>query len=199
MKFYITHYTPLVDRRVHITYQLEYAGIHDYTFIINKDREELTQKELSKFNKITPGEISLFYKHLEIYKTAPENEIIVVFEDDACLCNDFLKYLDMCLNELQNEEWDILFAGDCCNLHCTVEPGKMVKRTDDSRATGLCVLNLGVGKKLYDIFAAQETIDTPIDWWVNEILPSNNLKFFWSEPPLAMQGSGNGVFKSSLR
>jgi glycosyl transferase family 25 len=200
MKFYITHYTPLTDRRPHIIHQLESVGIYDYTFILVKDREVLTPEELSKFNKITPGEISLFYKHLEVYQTAPENEIIVIFEDDVFLCNEFLHYLNICLTELQNEpQWDALFAGDCCNLHCTVDPGRMTKRTDGSRATGLTILNSGVGKRLYDIFAKQEKIDLPIDWWLNEIVPNNDLWYYWSEPPLAIQGSANGSFRSSLR
>ena len=199
IKFYITHYTPLKDRRVHINHQLKCAGINDYTFVLTKDREALTQNDLVRFTKITPGEISLFYKHLEVYNTAPEDEIIVIFEDDSILCNDFLKHLDRCLSELQNEEWDILFAGDCANLHCNVEPDKMVKHTGGSRATGLCVLNVGVGRKIYDIFMSQSNIHAPIDWWLNELVKPYDLKFFWSEPPLAMQGSGNGLFRSSLR
>lgn len=200
MKFYVTHYTPLSSRLTHMISQLENAGIHDYHFILSKDRESLTKEELSKFNKLSPGEISLFYKHMEIYKNAPENEIIVIFEDDSCLCVDFLKYLYICLNELQNEEqWNALFAGDCANLHCQPEPGRMVKRTDGTRATGLSILNSGTGKQLYDIFTKEEKIDLPIDWWLSEIAPKNNLRYYWSEPPLVMQGSANGTFSSSLR
>ena len=137
---------------------------------------------------------------MEVYQNAPENEIVVIFEDDVFLCNDFLKYVNICLRELQQEEqWNGLFAGDCANLHCKVDPGRMTKRTDGSRATGLTILNSGAGKQIYDIFTKEEKIDLPIDWWLSEIAPKHNLRYYWSEPPLAIQGSGNGAFKSSLR
>jgi glycosyl transferase family 25 len=199
MKFYITHYTPLVERHVHITNQLKHAEINDYTVIVSKDREMLSPEELRKFININPAEISLFYKHVEVFSNAPENEVIVVFEDDSVLCKDFLKRLNICLEQLKNEEWDVLFAGECCSAHWALEPNKMVYRTDHSRGTCLYVLNLGVGKRLYDIFTKQDQISVPVDWWFNEISPKYNVKCFWSEPTLVVQGSDNGLFRTSIR
>lgn len=199
MKFFITHYTPLSERRDHIIKQMESAGITDYIFILSKDREALTPQELSKFSIITPPEISLFYKHVEIFNIAQENDIIVVFEDDAVLCDDFLKNMETCLSQLQTEQWDILFAGSCCNLHGNINPDKMVTRMNMSRGTCLYALNLGVGKRLYDLFTAQEHITCAIDWWFNHIEPVHDLKYYWSEPHLVSQGSDTGLFSSSLR
>jgi len=199
MKFFVVHYTPLVERLDHMIRNLKSIGIEEYTIIESKDRETLTPEELSKFKNITISEVSLFLKQVEIFKMDVGDEIIVAFEDDAILCADFSRRLEICLSELQNEQWDVLFSGECCNLHCEVEPGKMVKQVNQSRGACMYVLNVGVGKRLYEIFENQEIILDPVDWWFNKIQPIHDLKYFWSEPTLVLQGSDTGLFQSSLR
>jgi glycosyl transferase family 25 len=200
MKYYVTHYTPLVERKQNIIRELAYAGITEYEFILSKDRDVLTANELQKFSGITNSEASLFLKHMEVYKTdGLDNKIVVVFEDDAVLCPNFSKRLNACLLQLKNENWDVLFSGECCGLHCDVTPGKIIKATNTSRGTCMYVLNFGVGKRLYEIFNTQSVIRSPIDWWFNFINSEYNLNYFWSEPTLVEQGSDNGLFKSSLR
>ena len=201
MKFFVIHYTPLVERRVHIVKELDKAGIKDYTFILSKDREGLTQEDVSKFANISPPEMSVFCKHVEVFKASAlddDDDMVVVFEDDSVLCDDFLKNLDKCLSQLKTEQWDVLFPGECCDLHCNVEKGKLVKRTTKSRGAGLYVLNVGVGKRIYEIFTRQMKILLPVDHWFNQINPIFKLNYFWSEPTLVKQGSELNVFKSSL-
>ena len=202
IRFFITHYTPLIDRRAHMINELDNAGILNYEFIVSKDREELTPKELSKFNNITKSEISLFLKHVEIFKNAPENSVIVVFEDDSVLCPNFWENLNHCLRELKSEKWDVLFSGECCNLHTEITAGKRVYNTGFSRGACMYVLNVGAGKKLYEAFLKYNVIDIPIDWWFNKIRESLNecdFQYYWSEPTLVSQGSEIGKFQSSLR
>jgi len=198
MKYFVTHYTPLVDRKRHIIHQLMNAGVEEYKFIETKDRDVLTGDELKKFKQITISEVSLVLKHVEVFKKDIENELVVVFEDDAILCPNFKEKLDACLSQLETEKWDVLFSGECCDLHCFVEPGKLVKQTDQSRGCCMYVLNKGVGKRLYDIFKSQEQITHPIDWWFYIIQPNTGLKYFWSEPTLVAQGSGV-LFPTSLK
>lgn len=201
MKFFIAHYKPLRERHVHIVNQMKLAGINDYTFVLCKDREELTRDEFLKFEKVSPSETSLFYKHVEIFKhsdaSTSSGEIVVVFEDDAILCQNFLENLQKCLNELKTKKWDILFAGECSNMHCDVDKNHLVEKMNSSRGTCLYVLNVGVGERLSKIFEKQPKIKLPIDHWLNEINSSHKLTYYWSEPTLVKQGS-DGVFKSSL-
>jgi len=199
IKYYITHYTPLVERKKNIIRELKSAGITEYEFILSKDRDVLTELELKKFAGITNSESSLFLKHMEVFKHDCGNNIIIVFEDDAVLCPNFMERLNTCLLQLKNENWDVLFSGECCGLHCDVEPGKCIKATNTSRGTCMYVLNFGVGKRFYEIFNAKGVIHSPIDWWFNFIKPEYGLNYFWSEPTLVEQGSDNGLFKSSLR
>jgi len=199
MKYFVTHYTPLVERKKHIIKQLINAGIEKCEFIETKDRDVLTENELKKFKQIMISEVSLFLKHVEVFKQDSGEEIIVVFEDDAILCPNFNEQLDACLSQLETEEWDVLFSGECCNMHCNVDPGKLVVRTDSSRGCCMYVLNKGVGKQLYDLFLRQKEITIPVDWWFYRTQPTTGLKYFWSEPTLVDQGSTSGLFKSSLR
>jgi GR25 family glycosyltransferase involved in LPS biosynthesis len=199
MKFFVIHYTPLVERRVHIVKELDKAGIKDYTFILSKDREGLTQEDVSKFANISPPEMSVFCKHVEVFKaSALDDDMVVVFEDDSVLCDDFLKNLDKCLSQLKTEQWDVLFASESGGAHCQVEKDKLVKRTTKSRGAGLYVLNVGVGKRIYEIFTRQMKILLPVDHWFNQINPIFKLNYFWSEPTLVKQGSELNVFESSL-
>jgi hypothetical protein len=197
LKYFVTHYTPLVERKQHILQNLKDADIDEYEIIETKDREVLTQEELNKFGRINQSEISLFLKHVEIFKMDTGNDIIVVFEDDAILCDNFKTKLDACLSELQGESWDVLFSGECCKLHCDTG-GKLVKHTNKSRGCCMYVLNKGVGKRLYDIFCNQSIVTYTIDWWLNKIRSDNNLNYFWSEPTLVSQGSDTGLFQGSI-
>jgi hypothetical protein len=200
IKYYVMHYNPLVERKAHIIKQLESVGIKEYEFILTKDREVLTENELKKFSGITSSEASLLLKNVEVFKSdGLDNQMVVVFEDDAVFCHNFIERLNICLLQLKTEEWDVLFSGGCCDLHCSTDPGKMVKLMNRSRGACMYVLNFGVGKRLYEIFNSKKVITAPIDWWFNHIQSEYGLRYFWSEPVLAEQGSSTGLFNSSLR
>ena len=62
IKFFITHYTPLVERKQNMIQQLEKYGITNVEFIENYDRELLTDQDICKFASIKMSEISLFLK-----------------------------------------------------------------------------------------------------------------------------------------
>ena len=96
-------------------------------------------------------------------------------------------------------EWDIVFTGECCNLHSkNITADKIFYKSVFSRGASMYILNYNIGKKLLDIFKNDNNI-RQIDWWFNDIQSIYNLKYLWSEPTLVYQGSELGVFKSSLR
>ena len=64
MKYFITHYTPLKDRKEHIKKLLNNAEIINYEFIETYDREQLNKDDLLKFSLIFPE--SLLYIFLEL-------------------------------------------------------------------------------------------------------------------------------------
>jgi GR25 family glycosyltransferase involved in LPS biosynthesis len=196
IQYFVTHYTPLVERKQHILTQLQRAGIEEYTFIETKDRDVLVQEDVNRFKQISISEMSLFLKHVEVFKTCNLEKYVVVLEDDAILCDNFVDNLTECLKQLQCENWDVLFSAECCNLHCEMEPGRLVKQTNYSRGTCMYVLNFGVGRILCEILDASDIINRPIDLWFNGL--ADNIKCFWSEPTLVSQGTDTGLFKTSI-
>ena len=198
MNIFITHYTPLVDRKENIIKQLENENIINYEFIKKYDKEELKTIDTEKFTDIKLSEISLFLKHVEIFKKELD-DIVIILEDDAIFVNNFKNNLNDYLNKLQDIEWDILFCGECCNLHFHKENNKIFYETTESRGTCMYILNKGVSKKIYDIFNNETSITKPIDLWFNDMSKKYNLKYLWSEPILVQQGSEIGIFKSAIR
>lgn len=198
MKFFITHYTPLKNRKVHIIDQLKKHNITSYEFIESHDRENLTDTDLKKFTNMRPSIISLFLKHVEIFKKNI-NDIVIVFEDDAILVDNFNEKLSLYLDKLKNMEWDIIFSGECCNIH----PLNIYKDTIFypcllSRGTCMYILNTSTSNKLLQIFNNSSVISDAIDHWFNIINTNNLLKYYLSEPTLVIQGSENGNFNTSL-
>jgi glycosyl transferase family 25 len=203
MKVYVVHYTPLVERKVHILKELAKHNITDYEFIEIYDRDHLQPSDIAKFSKINMAEKSIFLKHIEVFKRNIENhdDIIIVLEDDSVLISQFTSDLKYCLYKLSKEKtWDITFAGESFNLHAPDrKPYQMIYESSTSRGSGMVIINAGCCKKLYNIFLNEENISLPIDHWFNYLQPKYNLKFYWTEPTLAIQGSEIGLFKTSIQ
>jgi GR25 family glycosyltransferase involved in LPS biosynthesis len=197
MKYYITHYTPLKTRKIHLVAQLNRYNITDYEFIEIYDREDLKEEEIHKFKNITMSEISLFLKHIEIFKKT-NDELTIVLEDDIIFNQDFINKLNNYLDNLP-KTWDILFTCECSDLHSNnIVSDKIYYESETSRGTCMYILNKGVSKKLLDIFNNEKETSYAIDWWFNKIKDENNLIYYWSEPTLAIQGSELGIFPGSI-
>jgi glycosyl transferase family 25 len=202
MNIYITHYTPLINRKANIIKQFENYNITDYTFIETYDKEQFMPTDFSKFTNITLGETSLFLKHIEIFIKEQDNnnDLIVVFEDDAILVDNFKEKLDIYIKELEKlQNWDIIFTADCCNLHVAKNKDEIFYRTNKNRGTCMYILNKGVSRKILQIINNEKNINKPIDLWFDVIQQKYNLSYYWAEPTIVQQGSEIGVFKSALR
>ena len=54
MKYFIAHYTPLTDRKIHILSELNKHGIKNYEFITTNDKEDVRRYDKSRFSTINP-------------------------------------------------------------------------------------------------------------------------------------------------
>lgn len=117
MKYFVTHYKPLKERKQNLLIQLKKENI-EAEFIEVFDREELTNNELKIFHQnIKPSVASLICKHIECYRRVVESyEYAVIFEDDVILEQSFEEKLKKYIKQLP-EDWDMLFIGNGCNLH----------------------------------------------------------------------------------
>lgn len=201
MKIYITHYTPLKERKENIIKQLNLYGINNYEFIEVYDRDILTKEDLDKFSHITLSETSLFLKHIEIFKKeSNNNEVVIVLEDDAIFVDNFKEKLDKYIEELKNlNNWDVIFTAECCNLHIkNIVKEQIFYSSNGSRGTCMYILNVDVCKKILNIIDNEIKICKPIDHWFNLIQIKYYLNLYWSEPTLVHQGSEIGIFKSQV-
>jgi len=196
-RIFVTHYTPLKIRKKYIEEQFAEHGIDNYIFIELFDREyNNTHDSFYKFsNNLLPSEISIFLKHMEIFRYVSDEEIIVVMEDDSILKPGFKDNLENYIFKLirSNLVWDIAFCGECCGLHIDsklIESEKIFYSSDTTRCLNLYILNAGSGKKIKEIMDNEISINKPIDCWLNDMrIKYKNLNFFWSEPTLSDQKS----------
>lgn len=197
MIFFVTHYTPLIDRKENIIKQFTKFNITNYEFIELYDKEKLNIRDIEKFIDLKLSEISLFLKHIEIFKKNI-NDIIIVLEDDAIFIEDFLEKIKYYLNNLP-KNWDIIFSGECCNMHLNYITNKIFYESNGSRGTCMYILNKNINKKLSIILENTNIINKPVDHWFDSLNKTHNLKYYWTEPVLVHQGSETGLFKSVIK
>lgn len=203
-KVFIIHYEPLTDRKKYIDSIINSLGI-PYEFIINNEKtDSLINENIVEYytfnENILPrrlglGELSVSISHLNVYKRILKENLnySLILEDDAILCENFIDYINLLFEEV--DDYDFIFLSSCCNLNTTKNTNKFLYESNLSRcATGYIVSN----KKLKEVLEISPTISTPIDAHLNHIKPLINLKFAWSEPTIITQGS-EGVYQSNLR
>ena len=202
LNFCICHYTPLSDRKISVLKQLNNNNISDFNLIEIYNKEDLSKNNLEKFDNLKLSEISLFLKHISIYeKNLYNKDYIVVLEDDFIFKDNPIINIEKIINEANNNGiWDLIFSGDCCNLHYkNVENYKNLYKTNLSRGTCMYIININTTNKLLEIFNLEKKIVKPIDHWFNYILYKYNMISYWSEPTIVMQGSEMKIFPTSLR
>lgn len=202
MKIFVAHYSKLVERKNHIIEMFKRQGITEYEFIENFDKESLTEEELSIFSNLNLSEISLFLKHIYIYKKIIEkyDEALVV-EDDIVMCDNFMNQLQKYKTQVP-KDYDIVYLGNGCNLHVdskVIRPSQHIYEIKDKRSK--CTDSYLIQKKaciqLVEYF--EKEIHLSIDWWLTEASKSKYLSIFWVEPTLVTQGSQINLFKSSIQ
>lgn len=210
MKTYIIHYTPLKERKNHMDRLLgEEWILEDVEFIVEADREALTNADLANFGSsiLRPADISLISKHRIAWKKI--KEMALIFEDDVILAPNFSDTLSKYIAELP-PDWDLLFIGDGCGLHidaAVISPYKYTysKCLEPTSWGGdgatRCTDSYIISPKCAALFAADpdRPITKPIDFYMNDLCRKYKCKVFWAEPTIVTQGSEKGLFEVSTR
>lgn len=223
-KVYVLHYTKLKERKLFLDKTFDQIGI-DVEYITDYDQEVLTDEMINEVydrskgsydskihpaygNRSTPhrilniAEISCTFKHrLAINKIASECENYgLILEDDVILCDDFPKYFDDFLNRTPSD-WDAIFMGCCAGLRVPAQhrDGSVVAYKmahPASRGGDSYMLTREAAKK---ISRTMKTFVTISDWELSYQLWLHDMNVYWWEPPLVLQGSETGLYKSTLR
>ena len=217
IKCYITHYTPLADRKVFQKTQMSEHGF-SYTFIEDFDRENLTETSTSKFclNAVSMPCVSLFLKHIEAMRliSRSDHECGYILEDDAVFSEKFPILFPQILSELPRD-YDMLFTGTSLekwNLHIPdhmQNAGQLVYKkcrgatkwggNGATRGTDSILVSKSCCAKILDYYDKlnKNNIRLPIDWWLNQTIRKLNLNVYWCEPTIVIQGSET-IFGSSI-
>jgi GR25 family glycosyltransferase involved in LPS biosynthesis len=215
MEAFVIHYTPLVDRKAHITQELTREGITP-VFIEKYDREHLTETDIARFilsHKLRIGTVSLFLKQVEAWRriASGSKEFGIIFEDDAVLTPGFVATLETYMKELPTD-YDILMINEGCNFHIPAELIVADKHVylrgvhpttwggnGGTRCLDGYVLSKKCASKFVEIFDSrtEKSISLEVDWWMNVVMRAISANVYWAEPSIVKQGSEVGLFKSS--
>ena len=215
MKILVIHYDKLVERKKHMLKQLDKAGLNDFEFISNHGKDKLTAQEKSKFKNLTDGEISLMMHHFECYKIISEKyDYAIIFEDDVILADNFQNRIEKYIAELP-EDWDMLFFGEGQGVHIPQyrqSPGVNIykKMTDlknkmpggidgSTRCADSYIVSKKCAQKIAQVINMLNVTSIPLDHLLNKINHFCKFNIYWAEPTLAIQGTSNGTFKTSVR
>ncbi|NDB28810.1 hypothetical protein EB151_04580, partial [archaeon] len=145
------------------------------------------KKGLGHYNEDSQNsERSLVLKHVSILKDVVKNnyESVLILEDDVTLCDGFVEYCNMFMEQLPND-WDVAWVGSCLNLHEPSVDGKYVYKTDrGSRCTHAFLVSGRMAKKVIDVIS---DVYLPADHFYNYLIREHNLNNYWFEPSLAIQ------------
>jgi glycosyl transferase family 25 len=203
---YVIHAKSLPERTDHIRGELHRAGI-PFEWVLDYDVGEIPIEVENKYfhpdTDLTPGQKSCALKHIVAMQRICDRgqDLALIFEDDALLVPDFMAKLKPILAE--SRHWSrprILHLGAATNFYTpasAIQPGRLVY--EGSRVRNMEAYALGAIEARARLdWLAQNPLRDPIDIAFNAGDPAMGIPFLWPEPPLAEQGSLNGVFQSSL-
>ncbi len=203
---YVIHAKSLPERTEHIRGEMDRAGIA-FEWVLDYDADEITPElDRAYFQPeadLTPGQKSCALKHIVAMQRIRDRDqdLALVFEDDALLAPGFAAKLQPVLREA--EAWPrprILHLGAATNFYTpasALKPGRLIYEGNRVRNMEAYVLGAPEAQARLD-WLARHPLNEPIDIAFNRGDPAMGIPFLWPDPPLAEQGSLNGVFKSSL-
>jgi glycosyl transferase family 25 len=203
---YVIHAKSLPERTAHIQRELDRVGIA-FEWVLDYDADEipidLDRIYFQAGADLTLGQKSCALKHIVAMQRIRDRnqDLALIFEDDALLVPDFADQLQRVLRDAQR--WPrprILHLGAATNFYTpasALEPGRLLYEGNRVRNMEAYVLGALEAQARLD-WLARHPMNEPIDIAFNRGDPKMGIPFLWPEPPLAEQGSLNGVFKSSL-
>jgi GR25 family glycosyltransferase involved in LPS biosynthesis len=196
MKIFVIHYKKLIERKNHILEQFEKYNITEYEFI-DIDRDELDGYDLTKFENLPNSYMAIGLSHLYAYNEIKNNyDEALILEDDVIFCDNFMTIFNNYLKQLP-KDYDMCFYGSCYHLH--IEPHNLIPNKNiyekslengSTRTIHCYMVSKKCAIKVCDYFDnIKYKINMATDMWLNIVARDINLKMYWAEPTISMQGS----------
>jgi GR25 family glycosyltransferase involved in LPS biosynthesis len=216
-KIFVAHYSPLKDRKEFLTKYFERNGIDIVEWVENEDypdnfwqtnSESWTRKISYAYPKVidtarrlSPQERSVALKHYRIFERIlrEDEENFLVLEDDVFFASNFVDLFNTCLGATP-KDWDVIMIGTGGNLHVPlVETGKVAYLKDHpaTRCLDSYIIRKSIVKKIMEMEDLLP-IDLPIDFELAYVFKKLDIKTYWWEPGITIQGSQNGFYKPAI-
>ena len=154
----------------------------------------------TQFRQMRMAEISLGIKHYQAWRDIEQNgyDYGIILEDDVIILPDFLENMNHNLSQTP-ADWDVICFGYGSFMRVPErERGKTVypMTPPKIKCTDSYLISGRAAKLMAD---AVLPFSQPIDWemlyWVNKL----DLKVYWWDPPLTMQGSQVGMYETLVQ
>lgn len=193
-------------RAAHIDSMLARLGLN-YEYMLDGDISDLSPELIRRW--FAPGSVmsapsavtSCTMKHLYACMSIIDRGLpgAVVLEDDIALRDDFRNVVEESLAELPEGPAIISYEDTRLRFvpYSMRRPGKVLYPGDRDRFAGAYYINAAGARAILDA-AAGGHIDRPIDLYHRMLLDKGKLRYWWTHPCVATQGSFNGLFASTL-
>lgn len=197
------------DRAASIQAQLDRVRL-DFDYMLDGDMVDIDDHVLERWfsgeMKAVSAQTSCAVKHLLCYERMVREEwpAALMLEDDALLTDDFIAVVEGVVAELERDHrlldpWYVSLENSHLRFVRGADRnrGQYLYATEKGRCTGGYMINLAMARS---VLAAAEGggLAIPIDLFIDELLPRDDVQAFWCEPTVVEQGSHSGVFASSL-
>lgn len=199
-KIYIVHYKKLVDRKKYLLNRFTELGITNYEFIEDFDRDEIDFNLIN--NNFSNSYYSIVLKstqnivkcinmsHKLIYQkiSSSDDNLALILEDDALLCDNFVEKLTEYMQTLPSD-LDLGFINNGCNFH--ISPDRIMPDTywysyHGTRTCCAYLISKNCSNKILNTFIP---FSFEIDRELCNIIKRIRLKVYWCEPTLVQDGS----------
>ena len=226
IKTIVLHYKKLTERKESVIRQLDSIGFTNYSFYEDYDSNELTDSDIEVHYVISdkdpdtwtkkvslwgpgglqhkkfcnPAEISLTIKFGKVFEllSSLNDEYFILLEDDIFLCDNFEEKFNRYM-ENTPPDWDAIYFGSGANLHPNdIKEGKVayLKKHPASRCADSIIIK---NNTVCDLAKTWFPFNLVSDWEIGYQHYLHDHQVYWWEPSLVIQGSENGIFKSTLR
>jgi len=204
-----------------ITYLKNYfKDQENITYFQPTYKDNIKQEEIDKYipnnwslhnRPLRLSEISLFLNYIYLFEKILKDHkegYFLILESDVLFLADCNKYVENILPRIIENKIDCVSIGSGCNL---IPPGiktdsvefqfvKMIK----TRCTDSLIFSYNAIQRLYDyiqsFLESGISLNQPIDNFLETFFAFNiDYLFTWVYPPLCIQGSQNGNYKSSIQ
>ena len=203
---YVIHVASEIERRKLIEKELDGKGF-ETTFILDGDISTLNTSRLNTFfsgkMKCAKATTSCAFKHILAYQDILKNKhpFALILEDDIRFYAN-IHLLDSILDEIKDRKLqDFIVSLEDSRLKYIPkskrQKGRFLYVENSGRMTGAYLIDFAGAKRILD-YVKTNKMSSPIDWFHNECIEENVVNMFWSQPPIAVQGSLEGSVKSLI-